>query len=80
MTGIDFFFVTIIDKHLLARQSSTYSHPESTHFFQCSGSILMPFSKKACGWRRIHSRTVWMTVSLSANRMPCKSDLSLPNR
>ena len=23
----------------------------------------MPFSKKACGWRRIHSRTVWMTAS-----------------
>ena len=29
--------------------------PESTHFFQRSGSILMPFSKKACGWRCIHS-------------------------
>ena len=44
-------------------QSSTYSPPESTHFFQRSGSILMPFSKKACGWRHIHSWTVWMTVS-----------------
>jgi hypothetical protein len=39
-------------------QSSTYSPPESTHFFQRSGNILIPFSKKACGWRRIHSQTV----------------------
>ena len=23
----------------------------------------MPFSKKACGWRRMNSRTVWMTAS-----------------
>ncbi|PNF23725.1 hypothetical protein B7P43_G18442 [Cryptotermes secundus] len=61
-------------------QSSKYSPPESTHFFQRSGSILMPFSKKACGWRRIHSRTVWMMALLSTNCMPCKSDLSLPNR
>jgi hypothetical protein len=22
----------------------------------------MPFSKKACGWRPIHSRTVWMIM------------------
>ena len=54
--------------------SSTYSPPESTHFFQSSGSILMPFSKKACGWRRIHSRTVWMTASSSddhAVHSPC---------
>ena len=46
-------------------QSSTYSPPESTHFFQRSGSILMPFSKKACGWWYIHCRTVWMLASLS---------------
>ena len=46
-------------------QSSTYSPPESTHFFQRSGSILMPFSKKDCGWWRIHSQTVWMMASLS---------------
>jgi len=34
-----------------------------TFFFQRSGSTLMPFSKRACGWRRIHCRTVWMTAS-----------------
>ena len=57
MTGTDFFnhnYQTLT----CTCQSSTYSPPESTQFFQRSGSILMPFSKKACGWRRIHSRTV----------------------
>jgi len=79
MTGTD-FFVTIIAIHLLAHVSLQRTPLRSQHiFFKRSGSILMPFSKKASGWRRIHSRTVWMTASLSANRMPCKSDLSLPN-
>ena len=79
MTGTDFFLNHNCQTLTCTCQSSAYSPPESTHFFQRSGSILTPFSKKACGWRRIHSRTVWMTAS-SANRMPCKSDLSLPNR
>jgi hypothetical protein len=49
----------------------------SQHIFsQRSGSILMPFSKNGFGWRGMQSRTVWMTA-LSANRMPCKSDLRL---
>jgi hypothetical protein len=46
-------------------QSPTYSPPESTHFFQCSGSILMPFSKKACGWRLVYTQIspglIWTT-------------------
>jgi hypothetical protein len=51
MTGTDFFF--FFGNHNCQTftstcQSSTYSPPESTHFFQRSGSILMPFSKKAC--------------------------------
>ena len=62
-------------------QTLTCTHLRSQRiFFQPSGSILMPVWKKACGWRRIHSRTVWMTASLSANRMPCKSYLNVPNR
>ena len=80
MTATDFFLNHNYQTLTCTYQSSTYSPPESTQFFQRSGSILMPFSKKDCGWRLIHSRTVWMTASLSANRMPCKSDLSLPNR
>ena len=59
MTGTDIFFVTIINKHLLAHVSLQRTPLRSQHnLFQHSGSILMPFSKKACGWRRIHSRTV----------------------
>src|SRR5215467_1791780 len=37
-------------------QSSTFSPPESTHFFQRSGCILKPFSKKACGWRLVYTQ------------------------
>jgi hypothetical protein len=47
-------------------QSSTYSPPESTHFFQSSGSILMPFSKKACVWRLVYTQIspghIWTTL------------------
>ena len=70
MTATDFFLNHNYQTLTCTYQSSTYSPPESTQFFQRSGSILMPFSKKDCGWRLIHSRTVWMTASLSANRMP----------
>jgi len=63
ITGTD-FFKTIIAKHSLAHVSLQRTSLRSQHiFFQRSGSILMPFSKKACGWRRIHFRTVWMTAS-----------------
>jgi hypothetical protein len=71
MTGTDFFFENHNCQTLTCTcQSSTYSPLESTHFFQRSGSILMPFSKKACGWRRIHSRTVWMTADDHAVHSP----------
>jgi hypothetical protein len=56
-TGRIFFFLNHTFQTLTCTfQSSTYSPPESTHFFQRSGSILMPFSKKACGWRPEQSR------------------------
>jgi len=64
MTRTDFFFLNHNCQTLTCTcQSSTYSPPESTHFFQRSGSTLMPFSTKACGWWRIHPRIVWMTAS-----------------
>jgi hypothetical protein len=71
MTGTDFFFeYHNCQTFTCTCQSSTYSPPESTHFFQRSGSILMPFSKKACGWWRIYSRTVWMTADDHAVHSP----------
>ena len=30
----------------------------------------MPFSRRACGWRRIHSWTVWMTADYHAVHSP----------
>ena len=46
MTETDFFLNHNCQTLTCTCQSSTYSPPESTHFFQRSGSILMPFSKK----------------------------------
>ena len=47
MAGTDFFFKTIIAKHSLAHVSLQRTPLRSQHiFFQRSGSILMPFSKK----------------------------------
>ena len=64
MTRTGFFFLNHNCQTLTCTcQPSTYSPPESTHFFQHCGSILMPFSKKTCGWRRIHSQTVWVKAS-----------------
>ena len=58
MTGTDFFLNHNYQTLTCTCQSSAYSPPESAQFFQRSGSTLMPFSKKACGWRRIHSQRV----------------------
>jgi hypothetical protein len=58
MTGTD-FFKTMIAKHLLATcQSSMYSPSESTHFFQRTGSILMPIFKKG----------LWLAACLHTNQ------------
>jgi hypothetical protein len=56
MTWTD-FFKTIIAKHLLAHVSLQGTPLRSQHiFFQRSGSILMPFSKKACGWQLVYTQ------------------------
>jgi hypothetical protein len=59
-------------------QSSTYSPPESTHFFQRSGSILIHFSKKACGWRLIHSQRVWMIMRFILHALSALSEALTP--
>jgi hypothetical protein len=79
VTGTDFFSLNHNYQTLTRTcQSSMYSPPESTRFFQRSGSVLMPLSKKACGRQRIHSRTVCMTASSSANRLSALSEALRP--
>jgi hypothetical protein len=38
----------------------------------------MPFSKKACGWRRIHSRTVWMIMRFILHALSALSEALTP--
>jgi hypothetical protein len=78
MTGTDFFLKTIIAKHLLAHVSLQRTPLRSQQFFQRSGSILMPFSKKACGWRRNHSRTVWMIMRFILHALSALSEALTP--
>jgi hypothetical protein len=80
MTRTDFFFCENHNCQTLTCtcQSSTYSPPESTHFFQRSGSILMPFPKKACGWWRIHPRTVWMIMRFILHALSALSEALTP--
>ena len=62
--GLIFFFKTIIAKHLLAHVSLQRTPLRSQHIFSnVLEASWYPFQKKACGWRRVHSRTVWMTAS-----------------
>ena len=78
--GLIFFFLTIITKHLLAHVSLQRTPLRSQHnFSNVLEASWCPFQKRLVVGG-VSTPEVWMTASLSANRMPCKSDFSLPNR